>query len=175
MQNDLLLSLTGDLFNNNNSKNNDKSEENNSLFPKLSLKQRLIGFGVCFGFGLLFQMMAVSSVFGALLGRTEKFTFFLTFSLILYTLSTFFLIGPKKQLKNMFDESRRAASVVFLCSLILTLIFMYLLKIKILAVVCVVAQSCSFVWYVLSYIPYGRDCVRLLCGKICGLIQGFRR
>ena len=38
-------------------------EENESCFPKLSYKERLIGFGVCCGLGWFISLMSFGAVF----------------------------------------------------------------------------------------------------------------
>ena len=55
-----------------------EQNENDSIFPSLSLKERLIGFGVCFGLGSLFQFMSLGRMLGVLLGRPNKFAFLYT-------------------------------------------------------------------------------------------------
>ena len=69
---------------------NDKEEENNSIFPTLSLKDRLIGFAICFVFGYLLEFMALGSLAGLLLGRTKKFAFLYTAGNIIAIFGTFF-------------------------------------------------------------------------------------
>ena len=62
---DFLLSMTG-------------QQENESIFPSLSFKERLIGFVICFLLGMLFQFMSMGSLVGVLLGRANKFAFLYT-------------------------------------------------------------------------------------------------
>jgi len=54
-------------------------EDNESCFPSMSLKDRLIGFAICFGIGTLLQILSMGSFIGILVGKTSKFA-------ILYTL-----------------------------------------------------------------------------------------
>jgi hypothetical protein len=52
--------------------------ENESLFPSLSLKERLMGFGICFILGMLIQFLSMGSLVGFFLGKTSKFAFLYT-------------------------------------------------------------------------------------------------
>jgi hypothetical protein len=54
------------------------NDQNDSCFPTLSLKERLIGFAVCFGLGLLIQFMSMGSMLGLLMGKASKFAFMYT-------------------------------------------------------------------------------------------------
>ena len=71
-------------------------DENDSIFPSLSLKERLIGFGICFGLGLLFQFMSMGSIVGVLLGRPNKFAFLYTCGNLISIFGTFFFSGTEK-------------------------------------------------------------------------------
>ena len=148
---------------------NDKEEENNSIFPTLSLKDRLIGFAICFVFGYLLEFMALGSLVGLLLGRSKKFAFLYTTGNIISIFGTFFLIGPQRQLKYMLDPIRKGASLIFIFSIILTIISIYLFKSKLLVILCVIIQFGAFIWYVMSYIPYGRDCLKAISQRILGI------
>ena len=157
---DYFLSFIGGNDNNNN--------ENDSLFPSLSLKQRLIGFVVCFGLGSLFQFMSMGSILGVLLGRPNKFAFLYTCGNIISIFGTFFLIGPKRQLKNMSNPYRRKATIIFISSIILTLISLYIIQSKILTILFVLIQFCAYIWYIMSYIPYGQQCLSAITSRFFG-------
>ena len=77
------------------------------------------------------------------------------------TMATFFLCGPKKQWKNMMKPYRAVVSLVFLGTIVATVVFGFILSDSTLVVaILAAAQFCAMVWYALSYIPYGR--------KFCG-------
>ena len=152
---DFFLSMTG-------------QQENESIFPSLSFKERLIGFIICFLLGLIFQIMSMGSLVGVLLGRANKFAFLYTSGNIVSIFGTFFLVGPQRQFKNMSDPHRRNSSLIFLGSIVLTLISVYMFHSKLLTILCVIAQFCSYIWYIMSYIPYGRDCIAGICKRVSG-------
>ncbi len=55
-----------------------QENQNESLFPSLSLKERLIGFGICFALGMLIQFLSMGSLVGLFIGKTSKFAFLYT-------------------------------------------------------------------------------------------------
>ena len=80
---------------------------------------------------------------------------------------TLFLSGPLKQLKKMFDSERICATLVFLTSIAMVLFSALVIQIELLVLAFIVVQYLSFIWYSISYIPYGRQllvsCVKGLC------------
>jgi hypothetical protein len=65
----------------------------------------------------------------------------------------------------MSDPSRRYTSIAFIGSIIMTLVSVYYFHSKILTLIFIAVQFGAYIWYVLSYIPYGRDiCKRCLRG-----------
>ena len=154
---DFLLSLGG---------GNDN--ENDSIFPSLSLKERLIGFAICFGLGMLFQFMSMGSIIGVLVGRPNKFAFLYTCGNIISIFGTFFLVGPARQFKNMTNPYRRKASMIFLSAIVLTFISLYILHSKILTVLFVIIQFGAYIYYIMSYIPYGQECLNALTRRFFG-------
>lgn len=147
-----------------------KEDSDKSMFPSLSYKERMIGFGVCFSLGLLIQFMSMGSVLGIILGKPEKFAVLYTFGNLISIFGTFFLMGPINQIKRMKDPVRLNSSVVFISSLVMTLISVYVLHSKLLTIIFLIVQFCSYIWYILSYIPYGRDilmnCLKSSAGRL---------
>ena len=143
--------------------------ENDSIFPSLSLKERLIGFAICFGLGMLFQFMSMGSIVGVLVGRPNKFAFLYTCGNIISIFGTFFLIGPVRQFKNMTNPYRRKASMIFLSAIVLTFISLYILHSKILTVLFVIIQFGAYIYYIMSYIPYGQECLNSLARRFFGV------
>ena len=92
-------------------------------------------------------------------------------------------MGPARQLKYMFNETRWIASLIFIGSIVLTLVAAFAVRwlttrgwgaggrlmrprrvlhtpaqlhSKILCLIAVLVQIAALGWYALSYIPYGR-------------------
>ena len=84
---------------------------------------------------------------------------------------TFFLAGPKKQFRKMSDKDRRGNSIVFISTMILTIIAVEAGPFpgRTMAVLLmVVTQWMALVWYTLSYIPYGQKMALTLLKKCFG-------
>jgi len=134
------------------------------MCPDMTIKQRVIGFAICSILGVLLSVLAGVMVF---------FANFVAFG-IFYSLGTFaalgstaFLIGPIKQLKKMFEKTRIIATIIFLLSLVATLVVAFVVQNGALVIVCVVVQFLAFTWYSLSYIPFARDGIIACCKNIC--------
>lgn len=147
-----------------------KEEDETSIITEitdttsLSWSTRLKCFGVCFLVGV------GCSVLGTLLLWTNMrlFAVFYTFGSISSLAGSFFLMGPMKQLKNMFKEKRLIASIIMLVSLVLTLMAAFWWKKKILALLFCIIQCLAMTWYCISYIPFARDAVKKCVGSCLG-------
>ena len=141
-----------------------KSNENGSWCPQLTYNQRVKGFAICFAIGTLIQFLSMGSLFGILLGRTSKFGILYTLGNIVSLVGIFFLVGPKKQLDSMKEEQRMWTSITFVLSMLLTFVSIYLIKSNLLTLLFVIIQFSAYIWYVLSYLPYGRE-IAMKCVK----------
>eukprot|EP00794_Sanderia_malayensis_P000518 gene518-1167_t len=118
----------------------------------LSWSTRIKGFAICFCCGVLCSLLGT-----ILLWKSIKlFAVFYSIGNIAALASTCFLLGPLKQLKNMFKEKRLIATIVMLVSLALTLCAALWWKNKPLALLFCVIQYLAMTWYCLSYIPFAR-------------------
>jgi hypothetical protein len=138
---------------------------NPSCCPDLDLKTRVIGFVITFVIGFFITLASLGSFFALFAGGANWFAIWYTLGNLISLSSTFFLIGPKSQCKNMLKPVRATVSLIFIGSMIMTLVSAFFFS-KILTVIFVVVQFCALVWYVLSYIPYGRECCKK-CLKSC--------
>jgi hypothetical protein len=120
----------------------------------LSRTQRLTGFAVCFALGTLCSLMS-SSFVPIIALRPAKFAIPYTIGNVLSILSTSFLVGPRSQLKSMFDPVRRGASLLYLCSLAITLFAAFKLRIA-LVVLAAVACQVGLFW-----------CIVRVCVCVC--------
>jgi len=131
----------------------------------LSLQQRMIGFFVCAGLGIVFLFLSFMFILSG-----TVFAVLISFAFLLLITSTFFLVGPLRQLKNMVQPTRLIASLVFVASFAVTLVIVFFVSgaLRYLIFVSAVIEVCAFVWYVFSYIPYGRECLANCCKTCCG-------
>ncbi|KNE68473.1 hypothetical protein AMAG_12650 [Allomyces macrogynus ATCC 38327] len=128
---------------------------------KLSRKQRLIGFGVCFVLGFVISLLSFLSM---ATGNLAGFAVLYTFGNLTSLCSTGFLTGPAKQVKNMFDETRRTATIVFLGVMVLTLVVAFTTKLAILCLIFSLIQFLALFWYSASYIPFARAAIKRMVG-----------
>lgn len=47
--------------------------KNDSCCPNLSLKERIVGFTICFIIGMVLLIMSITSIFGVFIGNTMAF------------------------------------------------------------------------------------------------------
>ncbi|EAL61958.1 hypothetical protein ACTFIW_009013 [Dictyostelium discoideum] len=127
----------------------------------LTFTQRVIGFAVCAALGLLFAFLS-------LMFFISPTTFALLFTLgdILMVMATGFIVGPIKQIKNMAEPHRIICAIVFVASMILTLVAVFLDWGIILVIFFILFQVASLLYYTFSYIPYGRQCLRGMCSSV---------
>ena len=59
----------------------------------------------------------------------------------------------------MFTPERWLASLVYAVSLLGTLASVLYLKLQFVTLLCVVVQFSALTWYLLSYVPYGQQCL----------------
>eukprot|EP00744_Colponema_vietnamica_P010866 GILI01015309.1.p1 GENE.GILI01015309.1~~GILI01015309.1.p1 ORF type:complete len:171 (+),score=33.08 GILI01015309.1:30-515(+) len=144
----------------------EEPEEDDNLCPSLTLTQRLTGFAIFLGIGVLLEFLSFGSWVAIIAGKPEKFAILYTIGNICSLLSTTFLVGPQKQWKNMTHKDRAITSLVYIVAMIFTLLSACVWKQPILVLVFVLIQFCALVWYVLSYIPGGRSMMKSMCGNM---------
>jgi len=66
----------------------------------------------------------------------------------------------------MLEPVRITSTIFFFGALIVTILSQLLFKMWIISVICIAVQFSALTWYVLSYIPYGRESV-WSCIKNC--------
>lgn len=83
--------------------------------------------------------------------RRRSFALLYTFGNLIALIGTGFLVGFLQQLKNMADKSRRIASLLYLVSLVGTLLAVFLIPNAtakfFVAIMCIVVQFLCLVWY----------------------------
>ena len=158
-----ILDLEGQLFNRNADSLN-ISDTNQSCFPSLSYKERIIAFVIFNVLGYIVQLGSflrfISAVAG---GDPAKFAMVYTLGNVLALCGTLFLVGIKQQIKMASNPTRRLVSLIFFGSLILCIVTPLVMKNKggkVLTFIFVFVQMGSYWWYTLSYIPGARFIAR---------------
>ena len=146
-----------------------EDEDAGSLCPSLTLPQRLVGAAFCVAMGFVLSFGAMGRIILLLKGNPQPFVVFLTFGSILSLASSFFLTGPAKQLRQMFDEKRRIVSTCLIGSMAGTVVVALRRGLPFqaeLLLLLMFVQLLSQAYYCLTYVPFGTDVLASACAKI---------
>lgn len=148
-------------------------DEVSEYCPKMTFRQRVMGFGICFTCGYLMTFMSFRLFIKLVEGNPAPFVFLYSSGNILSLMSSMFLSGPKRQFKSMFDEKRQATSITYLVALTCSITVCFLPiptgpKIGLLVLLLIVQMSASL-WYTLSYIPYGRATAKRMLRSVTSM------
>ena len=141
-----------------------------SCCPSLTLKQRLYGFLICATLGFILDLLSFGMLLSLISGNLKRFALPYTFGVLLSLGSTFFLIGPLRQLKRMFARKRFWVALVLVLSIIATLVCGLTMKKPwgpVTVLTCIIIQWSAFIWYSLSYIPFGRKIAKKIIKGCC--------
>lgn len=141
-------------------------DEDEPLLCSLGFKQRMICFAVCWALSFLVSIVSFSAIAMILTGRHVRWGILYTLGNLLNIASTLFLVGPKRQLKAMFDDTRKYATIIYLLSIVATIVAVFTVKILLVILVAVIIQWLALCWYSLSYIPFGRQIARRVVASI---------
>ncbi|XP_033114367.1 vesicle transport protein SFT2B-like isoform X1 [Anneissia japonica] len=125
----------------------------------LSWSTRLKGFIACFVIGCTLSILSTVMLVLPSSSSLRLFAMFYTLGNLAAFGSTFFLMGPVRQLKNMFKPTRLVATILVFLLLGLTLCAALWWENAALAIIFCIGQFLALTWYSLSYIPYARDAV----------------
>jgi hypothetical protein len=133
------------------------SQEMNGLVS-LTATQRMYGFAICFVLGAIMVLISLGFLPSILLPPAMRaFALFYTIGSLLVLTSTFFIIGPIRQLKLMFTSERIVPSLIYIVSMLLTLLVVLELRSVIFVILLLVIQVIALGWYILTYIPFGQS------------------
>lgn len=113
--------------------------------------------------GVLLSLTSMFSFTKLVLGYPRDFAIKYTLGNIIAICSTAFIIGPMRQVRNMSASHRWLAAMLYVGAMILTLVSAFYAKSAFITLLCIIAQFCAMVWYVASYIPFGRRMIAKCC------------
>lgn len=125
----------------------------------LTWKQRLIGFGVCVGLGLLLTIVSLPFLWTL---SVTRFAILYCFGSILSIISTCFLMGPVTQIKRMMESKRILATSVYVLSIIGTLVVAFTIGNPIIVLVFLIVQFAALIWYCMTWIPGGQTALKAM-------------
>lgn len=165
--------------------NTTANDDDEGWFPSLTWRERLLGCSTCMIGGYILSFGSLFRLKSLVLGNPSEccmllfsFEWPIMYSQILYSIVPYvinatvgniialcgscFLSGPTSQSRKMFHPTRRIATIVYLSSMILTLLIALIpfpgSKAPVLLVL-MLCQYISITWYCLSYIPFARDVI----------------
>ena len=124
-----------------------------SCCPELEWRTRIIGFLITALLGIVGFVTLLMPFF---LFMPAMFVVIFSCSSVCCVLSTFFLMGPKKQWASMMKPQRMITSIIYIISFVLTIVTSILFPNSFLKYIFMGIQFVSFIWYVLSYIPFAQ-------------------
>lgn len=127
---------------------------------ELSRWDRMLIFGLTFGGSVCCYLICIF-LFPVLSLKPRKFALLWSLGSILFLVSFGVLQGFKAYLLHLFSSTRIIFSVVFITSIIMTLISSVGLKSIILSIIFAIVQLISAIWYTVSYFPMGKQTLNL--------------
>jgi hypothetical protein len=134
----------------------DESESVSTIISGMSYRQRVAGFVTTFSIGVFCDLLAVT----LFVPFPVKFAKLYTLGNVCLLLSTLFLVGWQRQLRNMADPTRFFASLVFVFGMFATLYVALEWRRAGPTLLCTIVQTCAAVWYGASYVPFMQRCLR---------------
>lgn len=149
--------------------------------PKMTYKQRLYGFGISYGLGMVCSVLGIFILWFTMFQAVTTFAIFYTLGNLLALSSGIFLTGIKRQFKLIMSHGRWICILVYLGLMGFTIWYTVIRpneyvnpKTKqkkednpsmIIILLLVIGQFLAGFWYMLSYIPYGRALAKKCLGK----------
>jgi Got1/Sft2-like family len=139
--------------------------------PPLSWKERCIGCATCMIGGYLLSLGSFFRIFDLLFHHNPyPFVINATIGNIIALTGSCFFSGPQSQMQKMFHTKRRTASIMYLSTLVCTLLIV-VLPIPgpkgLLLLFFMLIQYVAVAWYCLSYIPYAHETIRSFVSQYC--------
>lgn len=133
-----------------------------TLCGDLSYKTRLIGWLACSIVGFVLSLV-VALVFVLSNFNVAAFAILYSLGQVLNIAGSCFLSTPSGHMKDMTKKSRIIPSVVYVLSIILTIVIAVATQIKGLVFLFLVIQVLAYYWYTISFIPFGQKILKSAC------------
>ena len=133
---------------------------------ELTYRQRLIGCAACLLAGTLLSIFSLGSIAALIVGNPGPFAFKYTLGNLLSLGAASFLVGPRTQARGMLAPQRRLASLMYVATLVGTLVSVFVLKKALLSLLFILLQFFALTWYMLSYIPYGHTAAKRIMRRL---------
>jgi hypothetical protein len=140
--------------------------ENDGPCPSMTMTQRLIGCATCLSIGSILSLGGLSRVVSLLRGNPRPFVVYTTFGTILSLSAACFIAGPAKQMKQMMQPKRIAASITLICCIMLTLVVALNRSIPsqgTLLLLLGATQILAQAFYIFTYVPFSDKIIEAVC------------
>lgn len=127
---------------------------------ELSRWDRMLIFALTFGGSICCYLICIF-LFPVLSLKPRKFALLWSLGSILFLISFGVLQGVKAYLLHLFLSTRIIFTVVFVFSIVMTLVSSVGLKSTLLSIIFAVIQLLSAIWYTVSYFPLGKQTLNL--------------
>ena len=130
--------------------------------PEMSWRERVIGCVTCMVCGYLLSMGSIFRIKDLLFGNPIPLVVNSTIGNFIALLGSCFLSGPTNQMNRMFTSKRKVATLMYLSSLLATIIVICIPlpgPKGLVLLVLLLSQYVSITWYCLSYVPMGQEIV----------------
>lgn len=127
---------------------------------ELSRWDRMLIFGLTFGGSMCCYLICIF-LFPVLSLKPRKFALLWSLGSILFLISFGVLQGAKAYILHLFLSTRIIFTVIFVTSIVLTLVSSVGLKNTLLSIIFAIIQLLSAVWYTVSYFPLGKQTLNL--------------
>lgn len=143
-----------------------------SICPDLTYQQRIGGYITCFVVSFILSIGSFTRLVQLAQGNPAPFVVFYTLGNIMAIIGSLFLSGPRAHCKKMFDRTRIVATLFYFTTIFFTIFCAFYEGIPAdarvgIIVMCVIIQWFAMLWYTISFIPYARDYVRMVCCQGC--------
>lgn len=129
-----------------------------SEMASLTRMQRIYGFFMALGMGVVFFVIAIS-LLPTIALFPKKFAFFFTCANVFCIASSVFLVGFRRQMESMMESHRFQAASAYVLSMFMTLASALHWQSSVLALIFACVQLAAVLWYSLSYVPYARHTI----------------
>lgn len=134
-----------------------------SALTTLSWRNRMLAFFMSATAGLVMLCLSFMHVSLIFIGMPGKFALSYALANIFLMSASMFLVGPSKQLSQMFGPERFMVSSVYLSSLALLFYVTWAFNYFIVVLPVLVIQLVSLLAYVASYVPFGQTALTRIC------------
>lgn len=136
--------------------------EDKSVCGDLSYKTRIIGWLACSITGTVLSFI-IAFVFIFSSFDVVLFAIIYSFGQVLNIAGSCFLSTPAGQFKAMKKKQRLIPSIVYVLSIILTVVIAVATEIKALVFLFLIIQVLAYYWYTISFIPFGQKILKKCC------------